>query len=77
MMAAARAGRRPPRVAQLAVAQQRVEQRAVAGVVDVAREVLEEPVELVDVAVGDRQDLLAGVNRWRAICSSRICRSPL
>ena len=51
-----RARRAPPRRAQRAVAQQPLEQRRVAGVVDLAREVLEEAVELVEVAVGDGQE---------------------
>ena len=41
---------------QGAVVEQRCEQRAQAGVVNLAREVLEEAVELVEVAVGDGQE---------------------
>ena len=51
-----RAGRAAPRRTQLAVAQQRLEQRPVATVVDLASEMLEKAVELVEVAVGDRQE---------------------
>ena len=40
------------------VGQQRVEQRPVAGVVDLRGQVLEEAVELVHVAVGDGQERL-------------------
>ena len=42
------------------VGEQRVEQRAVARVVHLAREVLEEAVELVEVAVGDGQERAPG-----------------
>jgi hypothetical protein len=56
VMAVARARRPAPRRAQRRVAEQRVEQRAQAGVVDLAREVLEEAIELVEVTVGDRQE---------------------
>ena len=55
-MAAARARRAAPLRAQRVVAQQPLQQAAVAGIVDLAREVLEEAVELVDVAVGDREE---------------------
>ena len=58
VVAVARAGCAPERGAQLHVGQQRVEQRPVAGVVDLRGEVLEEAVELVHVAVGDRQERL-------------------
>ena len=44
------------------VGEQAVEQRAQAGVVDLARQVLEEAVELVEVAVGDGQER-GGVGR--------------
>ena len=57
VVAAARARRAPPLGAQRLVAEQALEQARVGGVVDLAREVLEEAVELVDVAVGDRQEL--------------------
>ena len=56
VVAGARARRAAPLGAQRVVAEQPLEQRAVARVVDLAREVLEEAVELVDVAVGDRQE---------------------
>ena len=56
VMAGARARRAPPLGAQRGVAEQAVEQRPVARLVDLAREVLEEAVELVEVAVGDRQE---------------------
>ena len=56
VVAGARARRAPPRRAQLGVPEQVLQQRPVAGLVDLPREVLEEAVELVDVAVGDRQE---------------------
>ena len=56
VVAVARARRAAPLGAQRGVAEQRVEQRLEAGVVDLARKVLEEAVELVEVAVGDRQE---------------------
>ena len=68
-MAAARARRAPPLGAQRLVAQQPLEQAPVRRVVDLAREVLEEAVELLDVAVGDR----AGTPRDRR---PRRARSP-
>ena len=58
VVAGARARRAPPRGAQLAVAEQRSSSRTVAGVVDLPRKVLEEAVELVEVAVGDGQEAL-------------------
>ncbi len=56
VVAVARARRAAPLLAQRRVAEQRVEQRLQAGVVDLARQVLEEAVELVEVAVGDGQE---------------------
>ena len=56
VVAAARARGAAPGRAQLGVAEQLLQQRAVAGLVDLAGEVLEEAVELVDVAVGDREE---------------------
>ena len=53
----ARARRAAELVAKAGVAEERVEQRAQVGVVDLPPEVLEEAVELLDVAVGDRQEL--------------------
>jgi hypothetical protein len=47
VMAVARAGRPAPLLTQRRVVEQRGQQRAQAGVVDLAREVLEEAVELV------------------------------
>ena len=66
MVAAAGARRAPPLGAQRFVAEQGAEQRLVLGVVDLAREVLEEAVELLDVAVGDRQER-GRVGRLRAL----------
>ena len=57
VVAAARAGRAAKVGAEALVAEERVEQRAQVRVVDLAGEVLEEAVELLDVAVGDRQEL--------------------
>ena len=57
MVTAARARRAAPLGAQRLVAEQALEQAGVGGVVDLAREVLEEAVELVEVAVGDGQEL--------------------
>ena len=51
-----RAGRPPHARAQPLVAQQRPEQRLQARVIDLAREVLEEAFELVEVAVGGGQE---------------------
>ena len=56
VVAGARARRAAPLGAQRRVLEQRLQQRAVAGLVHLAHEVLEEPVELVEVAVGDRQE---------------------
>ena len=72
VVAAARAGRAAQLGAERLVAEERVEQRAQVGVVDLAREVLEEAVELLDVAVGDRQE----VGRVRlAVGGAAISRS--
>ncbi len=71
VVAAARARRAPPLGAQRGVAQQPVEQLAVGRVVDLAREVLEEAVELLDVAVGDRQE----GRRIRGLCAGNA-RGP-
>ncbi len=57
VVAAARAGRPAPFGAQRVVGEQPREQRGVAGIVDLAGKVLEEAVELVEVAVGDGQEL--------------------
>src|SRR5436190_8373808 len=46
----------PPLGTQRLVAQQGIQQRRVLGIVDLAREVLEEPVELLHVAVRDGQE---------------------
>ena len=54
MVPVAGARRAAPLRTQLAVVEQDVDQRPQPGVVDLAREVLEEAVELVEVAVGDR-----------------------
>jgi len=56
VVARARAWRQPPRGAQLAVRQHQLEQSPVARLVNLAREVLEKAVELVEVAIGDRQE---------------------
>ena len=56
VVAAAGARRAAPLGAQGGVVEQALEQRAVARLVDLAREVLEEAVELVEVAVGDGQE---------------------
>jgi hypothetical protein len=56
VVARARARGAAPVRAQRRVGQQAVQERAVARVVDLARQVLEEPVELVEVPVGDRQE---------------------
>ena len=56
MVAGSRARGAAPLGAQRGIAQERLEQRAVARVVDLAREVLEEAVELVEVAVGDGEE---------------------
>ena len=53
---AARAGERAQRRAQRLVAEQADEQRAEAGLADLAGERVEEAVELVEVAVGDGQE---------------------
>jgi hypothetical protein len=55
-MAGARARRAPQRGAQLAVAEQASSSARERRVADLAGEVLEEAVELVEVAVGDRQE---------------------
>ena len=57
VVARARAGRAAQLGAEARVGEERVEQAAVAGVGDLAREMLEEAVELVEVAVGDRQEV--------------------
>ena len=62
VVAVARAGRAPEVGAELLVAQERVEQTAQVRVVHLAGQMLEKPVELLDVAVGDRQEL-GGVGR--------------
>ncbi len=56
VVAGARARGAAPCRAQRAVGEQVVQQRAQARVMDLAREVLEEAVELVEVAVGDGQE---------------------
>src|SRR5205823_10189319 len=56
MVAAARAGRPSPGAAQLAVAQQRSQKGSELVVVDLAGQVLEEAVELVEVAIGLREE---------------------
>ena len=56
VMAGPGAGRPAPVRAQRRVAEQVVQQRAVPGLVHLARQVLEEAVELVEVAVGDREE---------------------
>ena len=56
VVAAARARRAPPLRAQRGIAEQRLHQPAVRRVVDLAGQVLEEPLELVEVAVGDREE---------------------
>ena len=62
--------------AQRLVGQQPLEQAAVLGVVDLAREVLEEAVELVDVAVGDRAGTSAGsAASARSIARTSTCSS--
>ena len=55
-MAAARARRAPPLGAEVVVGEQPLQQPGIRRVVDLAREVLEEAVELVEVAIGDRQE---------------------
>ena len=62
VMARAGAGRAPEIGAERVVAEEAVEQGAQVRVVDLAAEVLEEAVELLQVAVGDRQEL-GGVGR--------------
>ena len=52
-----RAGRAPELGAERLVAEEEAEEPGEVGVVHLAREVLEEAVELPDVAVGDRQEL--------------------
>ena len=56
VVAVARARCAAPLGAQRAIAEQRGEQGLEARIVDLARKVLEEAVELVEVAVGDRQE---------------------
>ena len=56
VVADARAGRAPQLRPERVVGEEGVEQGAQVGVVHLAREVLEEAVELVQVAVGDRQE---------------------
>ncbi len=56
VVAGPRARRQPPRRAQLVVGQQSAQQRLIAAVVDLAGEVLQKAVELVEVAVGRRQE---------------------
>ena len=56
VVAGARARRAAPLGAQRGVAEQALEQAAIGRVVDLAGEVLEEAVELVEVAVGDGQE---------------------
>ena len=75
VVAGARARRAAQRRPQLRVAEQRVEQRAVAGVGDLAGEVLEEAVELVEVAVGDRQEAAPGRRPRPPIGRRARCRS--
>ena len=72
VVAAARAGRAAQLGAEALVAQEGVEQRAQVGVVDLAREVLEEAVELLEVAVGDGQELgrVGGASSARRIALS-------
>ncbi len=57
VVARAGAGRAAEVGAECFVPEEEVEQRAQVGVVDLAGEVLEEAVELVEVAVGHRQEL--------------------
>ena len=59
-----RARRPAPLRAQLRIGQHRRQQPLVGGVVDLAREVLEKPVELVEVPVGGRQEV-AGIDVFR------------
>ena len=56
VMTVARARRAAPLRPQRRIAEQPLEQRAVAGLVDLAGEVLEEAVELVQVAIGDGEE---------------------
>ena len=56
MVAGAATRRAPPGGSQDCIAEQRVEQSAVTLVVDLARQVLKESVELVEVAIGRRQE---------------------
>ena len=60
VVAVARAWRAARGCPQLGVGKQRVDQRAVAGVVNLRAEVLEEAIELVHVSVRDRQERLHG-----------------
>ena len=67
VMPGARAGRAAQLGAEALVAQEGVQQRHEVGVVDLAREVLQEAVELLDVAVGHGEELrrigLGGADR--------------
>ena len=72
MVAAARARRAAPLGAQRVVGEQPLEQPRVRRVVDLARQVLEEAVELVDVAVGDGQELARGRPPRRARSSRHL-----
>jgi hypothetical protein len=79
VVALARARRAPPTLAQRRVVEQRVQQGAQPDVVDIAREVLEEAVELVEVAVGDRQErgrIGLAVGRGPRACMRRPPRAP-
>ena len=75
VVAAARARRAAPLGAQRGVAEQALQQRAVAGLVDLAREVLEEAVELVEVAVGDGQERGRVGAVARSIARTSTCSS--
>src|SRR5918992_1508855 len=60
VMAGAGAGGAAELGAEARVAQERVEERAQVGVVDLARQMLEKPVELVEIAICDGQELGGG-----------------
>ena len=60
------AGRPAPLPPQRIIGEQRIEQLAVSAVVDLAREMLEEAVQLVEIAVGRGQELgRVELVRWR------------
>ena len=71
MVARARAGRAPEVGAERVVAEERVEQAPQVRVVHLAREVLEEAVQLLHVAVGHRKEL-GGVARLLAGALDRL-----